>query len=210
MIFVTLFSTLAVVFLGHRSIFYVVCDQEGGLKISRTATVDGFIYDDGFGGCSFSGCGELLALNAFKFLEKEVTKPAEYGFPKEPGKYRFFLALKGSPECEAYEGELRAHPFAKIRLLPKEKCIGIKEVAMFESQFRYSRHEPPHIGPFGIRKETSKVTYVRTNEVIASASSLYYIGPITLDFTASGDAPACHSNSHSELLHAALRPTRTP
>jgi hypothetical protein len=194
---------LAVELVG-RATFYAICGLHGGLAISRKVEVRGFAYDQPWG-CSGS-CEDMLGRNSFEFVEIEITRPTDFAFPKERGKYRFFLASRGSPECVAYEEHLRAHPGMRGRYLSADKCVGVKSVSSFESDYLYSNHLTDELyqSTFKIWRRVSKVTDLKSNAIVGQATSFSFLGGIVLDPT--GDAPVCYYKTHLALPSDVLTP----
>jgi hypothetical protein len=191
--------------LAARSTFYAICALHGGLEITRKAEVRGFLYDEPWG-CS-GDCEDMLGRNTFEFVEREITESEDFAFPKERGKYRFFLASRGSPECAAYEEQLRKYPGNRGRYFSADRCLGVIPVSAFESDYVYSRfrdESKPYQSTFKIWRRVSKITDLRNKEVLAQATSFALLGGIVLDPT--GDAPACYDKTHLALPIDALTP----
>jgi hypothetical protein len=200
---VILFAILLAVELAARSTFYAICGLHGGVDITQKAEVRGFVYDKPWG-CS-GDCEDMLGRNSFEFIEREITDPSDFAFPKQPGKYRFFLSSRDAPECMEYEEHLKKMPGNRGRYFSAEKCLAVRRVSAFDSDYLYSGPgRELYQSTFKIWKRVSKVTELRSKEVIAQATSFSLLGGVVLDPT--GDAPSCYYNTHLALPLDVLTP----
>lgn len=155
--------------------FYSLCMVDGGQKIHRVAPdVEGLITNEGFGCGGY--CKSLLGESKYRYIEVEVSSPRVENLSPVAGKYKFYLATRGAPECANYEATLKENPYyeksnEKSYKILGSQCIASVRVPEFAGRYEYeSRWDYGYIKVLGISRIIETVTDRSTGEVMATST----------------------------------------
>jgi hypothetical protein len=116
-----------------------MCARDGGLSITETVNVRGYLDLRGRSECS--SCMEAVGKQRFDYVDAQLGENRRYDLYPEPGYYRHSRARVGDPRCEAY---VRGRPNKLIESqkrwgLAPDECIAIELLGFPPQGFVYDQ-----------------------------------------------------------------------